>query len=84
MKETKVCKANPLLERCLEIEGQAIIIDSKIPDCLTLDECKIFHEKQARLIDDALFNSLPQGTYDLLGIKFMQRKVSLYQGRTGT
>lgn len=84
MIETKACKANPLWKDVPEIEGQTIIIDSKILDYSTLDEWKMFCEKQAEMIDEALFNSLPQATYDLLGIKFMQRKVSLYQGRTGT
>jgi len=79
--ETRVCKANPIGSFQV-ITDQVIVIDGKIPLGLTLNECEKFHERQATMINKALFESLPQGTYDLLGIKFMQSKVSLYQGRT--
>lgn len=82
MKETKICKAEPLHE---EIGSQTIIINGKIPEDLWIgNKSEEFCDNEAQMIDDALYNSLPQGTYDRLGIKFMQRKVTLYQGRTGT
>ena len=80
-KITKVCKAEPL-GSVQEIENQVIIINGKIPQYMTLPECEEFYEKQAKEINDALSVSLPQGTYDRLGIMFMQSKLSLYQGRT--
>ncbi len=79
--KTRVCKAEPL-GKFQNITDQAIIIANKIPSGMTLDECEKFHERQAHMINKALRESLPQGTYDLLGIMFMQHKVSLYQGRT--
>ena len=41
-----------------------------------------FYERQAAEILDALYNSLPQGTFDRLGMAFMQKKVCLYRGKT--
>lgn len=79
--ETRICKAEPF-GSFEEIENQVIIINGKIPHHTTSDKCKQFHDKQAKMIDKALSESLPQGTYDRLGIMFMQHKVSLYQGRT--
>ena len=79
MKITKVCKADPFAEE--KIDGQAIYITDKIPKGMTLETCESFHEKQAFLINKVLADTLPQGTYDRLGIMFMQRKVSLYRGR---
>ena len=66
------------------IKGQAIVIDDKIPSMMTFDESNEYHEDQADMVNHALQTTLPQGTYDRLGIKFMQRKVSIYQGRLGT
>lgn len=81
MKITNICKANPLTKP-QEIEDQAICIDQKIPEEMTLEASRMFYDRQAYLINKALHETLPQGTYDRLGIMFMQRKVSLYQGRT--
>jgi hypothetical protein len=82
MKETRVCKAEPLHGK---IESQTIIIDCKLPlDLWPKDKAENFHHNQAQRIDDALCNSLPQGTYDRLGIMFMKKKLSIYQGITGT
>jgi hypothetical protein len=80
---TWVCKANPL-GSCQEVPTRTIIIGNKIPGGMALATCRRFHEKQAQAINKALLESLPQGTYDLLGIMFMQHKTSLYQGRTET
>ena len=80
MKVTKICKADPITEN--EIDGQTICITDKIPGGMTLETAQLFYEKQAHLIEEVLFGTLPQGTYDCLGIMFMKRKVSLYRGRT--
>lgn len=79
--ETRVCKAEAL-GSFEEIIDQVIVIKGHIPKCMTLNEYGAFHERQALMINKALWKSLPQGTYDRLGIMFMQHKVSLYQGRT--
>ena len=50
------------------------------PDAL--EQHQKFYEQQAADLLDALYNSLPQGTFDRLGMAFMQKKVSLYRGRT--
>ena len=81
MKVTNICKANSF-RKIGGIEGQAICIDNKIPEEMTLEASKLFHARQAHLINEALSETLPQGTYDRLGIMFMQKKLSLYQGRT--
>jgi hypothetical protein len=81
--ETRACKANPL-GSFQNIIDQVIVIKGQIPERMTLDECEQFYERQAHMISKALRESLPQGTYDRLGIMFMQHKVSLYQGRTDT
>jgi hypothetical protein len=81
MKKIRICKAEPLHE---EIESQTIIIEGKLPEDLwPEDQAKTFYGNQAQRIDDALYNSLPQATYDRLGIMFMKRKLSIYQGKTG-
>ena len=79
--ETRACKAEAL-GSFQNIIDQVIVIRGQIPKRMTSDECEKFHETQAHMINKALRESLPQGTYDKLGIMFMQHKVSLYQGRT--
>ena len=81
MKLTHSCKDNPF-GSFQNIDSQVIIIDDEIPKNMTLPECERFHEKEAEVIMNVLSKTLPQGTYDRLGIMFMQRKVSLYQGIT--
>lgn len=81
--ETRVCKASPL-GSFQKIADQVIVIKTTIPEMDSLSVCEQFHERQAAMINKALSESLPQGTYDRLGIMFMQHKVSLYQGRTET
>jgi hypothetical protein len=49
MKVTDICKANSFTES-EEIEDQAIRIDGKIPEEMTLDACELFYERQAYLI----------------------------------
>ena len=82
MKKTKACKAEPLRQK---IESQTIIINGKIPEDLWIDnKSEEFYDNEAQMIDNALWSSLPQATYDRLGIMFMKRKLFIYQGRTGT
>lgn len=47
------------------------------PDELTLDELDELFENQAKLLFDALIESLPIGTTDRLLIKLLERKKSL-------
>lgn len=79
--ETRVCKAEPF-GSFQKITDQVIVIKDKIPRQATMSEYEEFYERQAQMINKALFESLPQATYDRLGIMFMQKNVSLYQGRT--
>lgn len=87
MKTIYLCKFEPLHDK--EPEPVTIIINSKLPtfesfaDCTALQQSNDFFEKEARVLIDALYNSLPQGTFDRLGIEFMKKKVSLYRGKTG-
>ena len=80
---TIICKAEPLLKP-EKVKSRAIIIESKVPQYLDPPEWEKFCDGQAHKINSALAESLPQGIYDRLGIMFMQSKVSLYQGKTGT
>lgn len=48
----------------------------------TMKEVAEVYEKQAAVIADALYNSLPQGTFDRLIIELMRKKLSIYCGVT--
>jgi len=48
----------------------------------TLKDIENFYRKQAEVLVDALFNALPQGTFDRMTIEIMKKKVSLYRGKT--
>ncbi len=80
-KHIVIDKADPMLID-QKVPNILIEIVGELPDQKTIQDCENHHESQATLIESALFNSLPQGTYDRLGMKFMQRKVSLYRGIT--
>lgn len=45
------------------------------------DAHKQFYTKQAQLLADALYDALPQGTFDKLIVELMAKKVSIYRGR---
>jgi hypothetical protein len=80
MKTLRLCKFDLLNEQ--EPEPVTIIIDDSIPNHTYLSESERFHDRQAAELEKALYNSLPQGTYDRLAILFASRKVSLYRGKT--
>lgn len=89
MKTVIICKAEPLANQ--EPIPVTIIIDGDLPDfealrkeykSLDFRELSQYYQDQAELLINALYNSLPQGTFDRLGIEFMKKKVSLYRGVT--
>ncbi len=87
MKEITVAKFEPL--RGQVAEDTVIRITGKVPDTKEYGDGKEWfenvnkwYEGQAEAIADALFNSLPQGTFDRLWVAIMKRKMSLYCGKT--
>jgi len=81
MKEIRLYKFSPL--RGQIAEDTIIRIDQKLPESNneTLKEAEEFFQKQAKILADALFNSLPQGIMEPLTIEFLKRRVSLYIGK---
>jgi len=79
MRKITLAKFEPLAGQVAE--DTLILVTSKIPEMTLLKDNMTFHEQQATDLVEALFNCLPQGTFDLVGIKFMEKKVSLYQGK---
>jgi len=83
MKKIFLAKADPLGEQ--KIEDTVINITREISDFTHLRELEVFrnfYNDQANGLADALFDSLPQGTFDRLLIALMKRKTSLYMGKT--
>ena len=78
----RIDKANDLAGT--DIPDASISICGTLPDCMvrSLEDVGKHFDEQATLLEQALYNSLPQGTYDRLAIKLMSRKVSLYVGIT--
>ena len=80
-----LCKYNPFRDG---VQNNGVIIEITEPvekhtaPLSTLEEVKKFYENQSSVLADALFNHLPQGTCDRLLIKLMQKKTSLYVGKT--
>lgn len=81
MKEVKLYKFSPL--RGQVAEDTVIRIDQVLPDSHdeTLKDTERFYQNQAKILADALFNSLPQGIMEPLTIEFLKRRVSLYRGK---
>ncbi len=79
MKELKVCKADPIGET--EVQPVTIVINGTLPE-IQLDEVELAYNLDAQALANALFYSLPQGTFDRLIIKLMKRKTSIYRGIT--
>lgn len=79
----KVCMAEPLNG---DKPKQTIIdITVELPKFDTLasfETVREFYDTQAYWLAQALFNSLPQGTFDRLIIELMKCKTSLYRGKT--
>lgn len=81
MKEIRLYKFSPL--RGQIAEDTVIHIDQDIPEYhdQILKEIEKFYQEQAKILADALFNSLPQGVIEPLTIEFLKRRVSLYMGK---
>lgn len=87
MKTVKIAKFDPFHHEMAE--DTVISITEDNPDLhdidyKTLEDVAAYFENQATMLSDALYNSLPQGTFDRLLIKLMQHKTSLYRGKTGS
>lgn len=55
-----------------------IIIDTTITDPPSLEAARTLFKRQAVVLADVLFASLPGGTIDALLVEMMARKVSLF------
>lgn len=87
MRIIHLCKFESLHDQ--EPEPVTIIINSELPDFEALAQSDDIlgpmaelYQNEAKLLVDILYNALPQGTFDRLGIEFMKKKVSLYRGKT--
>ena len=85
MKCRKYAKASGFEEG--EIPSVCIEIRDEIPSFsgdgkAGMLEGEKFFDSEAKCLADALFQSLPQGTFDRLIIKLIQKKTSLYRGVT--
>jgi hypothetical protein len=83
MKKICVYKAQPITNN-EEVKSVTIHINAEIPPVKTLEDAEIQYQEDANQLIDALFYSLPQGTFDRLMIAIMQKKVSLYCGTTNS
>lgn len=82
MKTIHIFKADQTLED-EKIENVQINISHGLPkldNLNSLEEVGKFHEEQAKKIADALFQSLPQGTFDRLAMELFSKKISIYRG----
>lgn len=87
--EVLVSKAAPIL-RDVEIPGTIIRIIAELPDFADdpapcenrLTVAESFYRDEAARLAQALYLSLPQGTFDRLVLELLSKKVSLYRGRT--
>ncbi len=80
MKKVQICQAEtggaPVVEVIIEVSRSLLNGDTTLTGQSTLDEHRAVFEKEAALIEDALYNSLPGGTYDQLVGLFLKRKSS--------
>jgi len=82
MKEIRLCKFDPLAEQVAE--DTIIHITEKLPNFFSfkgLENIREFYYDQAKLLMDALINSLPQGVIEPLLIMFLESRISLYRGK---
>lgn len=77
MTEISICKAQPL--GSIRAPNTTIEIASEIPPFPSLLEAREFYQKQAILLADALFQSLPGGTLDELMAELMKRRASYFK-----
>ena len=71
-------KADPIGKE--ELPDMFISISADLPKHKTLEDSENYYDTQAIQLEDALYNVLPQGVFDRLTIKLMERKTSLYRG----
>lgn len=85
MKLIKIAKASPCYEGGT-IEDVTIQVSEDIPTHYENEKEKYlgdYYRDQANQIADALYLSLPQGTFDRLIMELMGKRISTYQGLTG-
>jgi hypothetical protein len=78
VKSYRVHKASPLRT---PIEGFALIADKELPVAKTLKTAAARHEKDARVVADALTLHLPQGTVDRVLRLLLESRASLLRIR---
>ena len=80
MKQVNIYKAQRLISSGDEVESVSIVINLEVSDgpLESLDEWKQVTQKEAEALEDALISSLPQGIYDALLIRMLERKRSLF------
>lgn len=67
-------------DECVPVESVTINIHTELPETTTQDlaEWRAVAMKEALALDEALSNSLPQGVYDALLVRMLERKRSLF------
>lgn len=80
MKQINVFKAQRLTKSGEEVESVQIVINLEVSDGAleSLAEWKQVTQKEAEALEDALISALPQGIYDALLIRMLERKRSLF------
>ena len=80
MKQVNIYKAQRLISSDDEVESVSIVINLEVSDgpLESLDKWKQVTQKEAEALEDALISSLPQGIYDALLIRMLERKRSLF------
>ena len=78
MKIVKCSIANPLNDT--EAKKAIIELTHKLPKTNSLPEVERYFDKQAQEVANALFEALPQGTFDRLIIALTSKRMSLYHG----
>jgi hypothetical protein len=89
MKTLKLFRAQPI---GIAVEENpvsvTIVIDEEITEehyqGASLEECRKIFDTQADALVDALYHSLPQGTFDRVALKMFEKKLSLYVGVTNS
>ena len=80
MKQVNIYKALRLSVSSDEVESVSIVIDREVSDetLASLTEWRQVTQKEAEALEDALISSLPQGVYDALLVRMLERKRSLF------
>lgn len=77
-----ISKADPVVSG-ENIRGVVISVDRDLRQFNSLDDAREFYENEAAMLENALYSSLPQATYDKLLAKMFQRRASLFRGKGG-